>query len=258
MQPKHALLFALASLCLTQSKAQSSPTSDEPKGKTEKLNFIKVNLTSIALKNYSVQYERALNRKISFAVAFRTMPSSSLPFKNAIVDAVGDDDPDTKKTVETFKMSNFAITPEVRFYMSKKGYGRGFYIAPFYRYAKYKTNTLSFDYEGNSTSGTINLTGNLTTNTGGLLLGSQWALGKHLCLDWWILGPHYGSGSGEFVGTSSKPLTQEEQNDLRQSLEDLDIPLTDKTVSVNASGATFKLDGPWAGIRAGFSLGVRF
>jgi hypothetical protein len=155
-------------------------------------------------------------------------------------------------------MNNFAITPEVRFYLSKKGYGHGFYLAPFYRFAKYKTSTLSFDYEGASTSGTINLSGDLTTHTGGLLIGSQWTLGKHVCLDWWIFGPHYGSGSGEFTGTSSQPLTTDEQNDLRQKLEDLDIPLTDKTINVNANGASMKLDGPWAWIRTGLSLGVRF
>ena len=258
MQPKHAISLALLCISLTQLQAQTAPSSDEPKSKHEQVNMVKLNLTGIALKNYSLQYERTLSRKFSVALCVRTMPGTTLPFKNAIVDQVGNDDPDTKNTIETFELSNFAITPEVRLYLSKKGYGRGFYLAPFYRYASFKTSTLNFDYEGTGTSGTISLSGKLTANTAGLMLGAQWALGKHFSLDWWILGPHYGSGTGDFAGKSSRTLTTEEQTDLRDQLNDLDIPLTDKTVNVNANGASLKLDGPWGGIRAGILLGFRF
>jgi hypothetical protein len=258
MQPKHAISLALLCISLTQLKAQNAPASDEPKSKHQQVNIVKLNLTAIALKNYSVQYERTLNRKFSVVLGVRSMPSTTLPFKNAILKQVNEDDPDTKNTIETFKLSNFAITPEIRLYLSNKGYGQGFYLAPFYRHASYKTSTLNFDYEGAGTSGTIDLSGKLTTNTAGLMLGAQWGIGKRLSLDWWILGPHYGSGSGEFSGTSSRTLTAQEQQDLRDQLNDLDIPLTDKTVTVNANSASLKLDGPWAGIRAGILLGFKF
>lgn len=265
MKSKH-LLFIAAFVCISsQINAQldSSSTTGvgtkKEKTKTSQRNFVKVNLTALVLKNYSLQYERTLNRKFSFAVAFRIMPESSIPFKGQILKLVGDDDPDTKEAIESFRPSNFAITPEIRFYLSKKGYGRGFYIAPFYRYASFKTNQMVFTYEDNvGAESKINLAGKLTANTGGLLFGAQWLLGRRVCLDWWILGPHFGSGSGSFVGTTSQPMDQSEQNDLRQQLEDLEIPFTDKTVNVNANGATLKLDGPWAGIRAGISLGIRF
>lgn len=258
MQPKQLLILAFLLAGSTQIYSQETKKPDKENNKTAHPNFIKLNLTGIALKNYSVQYERTLNKKISLAMSFRTMPSTGIPLKSTILKHVNDNDPDTKKTIETFKLSNFAITPEVRFYLNKKGYGRGFYIAPFYRYASFKTNTLNFDYQGNGTSGTLSLEGKLTSNTGGLMFGAQWFLGKHLSLDWWIFGPHYGSATGNFVGISSKPLTQAEQDDLKQQLNDLDIPLTKKTISVNANGASLKLDGPWAGIRAAILLGVRF
>jgi hypothetical protein len=109
-----------------------------------------------------------------------------------------------------------------------------------------------------NTESSMLLSGKLTANTGGLLFGAQWALGKRLSLDLWLLGPHYGSGNGNFTGTSGTPLTQLEQDNLRKQLEDFDIPLTKKTVTVNASGATLKLDGPWGGIRSGLSFGFRF
>ncbi len=225
----------------------------------QQINFIKVNLTAIPLKNYSIQYERTITRKFSFAIAFRTMPSTTIPFKNQIINAVGADDPDTKETIEKLKITNFAITPEARFYLSKKGFGRGFYVAPFYRYATFKTNDLVFSYEDDKNNKSIiNLNGKLTSNTAGLLFGIQSYLGKRLCLDLWLLGPHYGSGTGNFNGISSKPLTVEEQNDLKTQLENIDIPLTNKTVTVTSNGTSLKLNGPWGGIRTGISIGVKF
>jgi hypothetical protein len=222
-------------------------------------NFIKTNITGILLKNYSLQYERILNRKFSVAVQYRTMPASAIPFHESILDAVGNDDSDTKKIIENFRLSNYAITPEVRFYASRRGYGQGFYIAPFYRYASFTTNDLNVFYtDEHGIESSIKLSGKLNTNTGGILFGVQGFLGRHVVLDMWIFGPHFGSGKGDFVGTSSKSLTQSEQDDLRQRLEDIDIPLTDKTVNVDSNGVTLKLDGPWGGIRGGISLGVKF
>lgn len=222
-------------------------------------NFIKTNLTSIILKNYSLQYERVLSRKISVALQYRMMPTTGIPFKSSVLKIVGDEDPDTKKIIEDFKMSNYAITPEVRFYLSKKGYGRGFYIAPFYRYASYTTNDLNVSYtddDGNDQS--IKMSGKLTSNTGGILFGVQKFIGKRVVFDIWLLGPHYGSGSGNFSGTSSSQLSQNEQNDLHDQLDGIDIPLTTKTINVDATHASLILDGPWAGVRGGLSLGVKF
>lgn len=265
MKQKTVLFFIALFICAAQQlTAQTDHTTDsvQSSGKNKKSharNFVKLNLTGLPLKNYSLQYERVLNRKFSFAISFRMMPETSIPFKNKILKIVGDDDPDTKEVIENFRMSNFAITPELRLYLSKKGYGRGFYIAPFYRYASFKTNQMVFTYEDNTgAESKINLSGKLTSNTGGLMFGAQWLLGRRVCLDWWILGPHFGSGTGDFVGTTTQPMDQSEQDDLRQELEDLDIPFTDKTVSVNANGASMKLSGPWGGIRAGISLGIRF
>jgi hypothetical protein len=223
------------------------------------MNFIKINLTAIFLKNYSLQYERILNRKFSFAVAYRTMPSTTLPFKSYILKSVGDDDPQTAKTIEDFRLSNSAITPEIRFYASKKGYGRGFYIAAFYRYASFKSNDVNIFYSDDAGGdNSIKLSGKITANTGGILLGVQQAYGKHFVLDLWLLGPHYGSGKGDFSGISSTTLSATEQESLKKELDGIDLPLTNKTVAVNANGASVKLSGPWGGIRAGISVGLRF
>lgn len=256
-------LFFLSALFLfTSSRSVAQTTEDESSSKSTKrsqpANMVKLNLTSLPLKQYALQYERVLNRKFSVALGVRVMPATTLPFKQAILDAVGDD-PDTRNVLETFQLSNTAFTPEFRFYLSKRGYGRGFYLAPFARFASYKTSQLEFNYDdGNGGEESINLTGKLTSTTGGLLLGAQWPIGRHVVLDWWILGPHYGSATGKFSGVSTQTMTPAEQDDLRTQLNDIDIPLTNKTVVVTANGASLELDGPWAGIRAGFSLGIRF
>lgn len=222
-------------------------------------NFIKVNLTAIALKNYSFQYEHAFTKTVSVALSYRKMPNSSLPFRKEIEDIVADNgDQETINAIRDLRMENYAITPELRFYVGKKGWGRGFYIAPFYRYAEFRANNISFEYGDNpAIQNKIALAGKLTANTGGLAFGAQWAIGKFVVLDWSIIGPHYGGGKGDFSGASNRPLTATEQQELRRELENLDIPLTNKTVFVDASGASMKLDGPWGGIRTAVSLGIR-
>ena len=50
----------------------------------------------------------------------------------------------------------------------------------------------------------------------------------------------------------------EEQANLKQTLENFNIPLTKKTVTVNSAGAIVNLDGPFGGVRAGLLLGIRF
>lgn len=239
------------------ASAQNEKPDDKVPGRT--LNVFKVNLTGLVMKNYAFQYERVLNKRVALALQYRIMPTTGIPFKQTILKAMEDEDPDTRKIIDEFRMSNYAITPEVRFYLSRKGYGRGFYLAPFYRYASFTSNDLNVFYTDEfNTEHSIKMNGKLTSNTVGLLLGVQSNLGKHVVLDISFFGPHYGAGNGNFKGTSSQPLSQSEQDDLRQQLEDMEIPLTRKTVTVNANGAMLDLDGPWGGYRFAISLGVRF
>lgn len=88
------------------------------------------------------------------------------------------------------------------------------------------------------------------------MIGAQFKLGKSVYLDWWILGPNYGSSSGKISGQRS--LSASEQQSLRDEIDGLDIPLTEFTYTVNGNGATINFDGPWAGLRAGLCFGIRF
>ena len=217
-----------------------------------KRHFFKVNLAGISING---QYEWAFAKRFSIAVGYRALPQGKMPFRKLIPAT----DATTRESLDNLIFSSSSLTPEIRFYTGKKGYGRGFYLSPFYKKAEYKAKGLGIDYvKDNGTTGTMNMNGSIKGETWGLLLGAQWALGKHFCLDWQILGPHIGRSSGGLFGVSTNPLSISEQADMRQSLQDINIPFTEETVTVNASRSNLELRGPWAGIRAGVSLGFRF
>ena len=260
-----SLLMFAACVAFTKVNAQLAKTTSynaavpaQKKKITPCQNFVKVNLTAIALNNYSLQYERALNRKISVALSYRIMPMSSIPFKATIMKMLTADDK-TKQTINDARLSNTAITPEFRFYPGRKGYGHGFYIAPFYRFATFKASNIDIFYTDNSgNNNSVKLSGKLTSNTGGILFGIQHLFGRHIVLDMQLLGPHFGSAVGNFSGTAVEPLTKDEQGQMTNSLSNLNIPLINTSTNVNANTASLHAKGSWGGIRAGLSLGVRF
>lgn len=249
-------LFLIVCMGLVSSyaNAQTDSTETSPGGK----NLIKINLTSLALNNYSLIYERKIARKISLGLGLRTMPKSAFPFKSKLESII--DDPDTYKYIDDLRMSNFSITPEVKFYFGKDVF-RGFYIAPFARYSNFKAS-LPFEYTfeegGVDQTKTIPLDAEIKGITGGLLFGAQWKLSKLVYLDWSILGPHYGSSDGNIVGKMALN-SEAERQALRDEIEDmLDTDVVDKTVVVDKDGARVDLTGPWGGIRASIGLGFRF
>ncbi|MCH5715867.1 DUF3575 domain-containing protein [Niabella hibiscisoli] len=223
-----------------------------------KSNLVKFNLTAPILKNYALQYERVLNKRISVALSGRIMPASTIPLKRLIRDEVIRDDNELVTDIlNQVQFSNFAITPELRIYLGRKGYGQGFYIAPYYRFAKYKMHEATLSYEADQTY-SVRVSGDLTGHTGGLLLGSQWNLGKSLSLDLWIAGPGIGGANGHIIGVANQTLPAEAQDELRTYLQDINVPFATEKVSVNANGARMDLTGSWAGIRTGILLAFRF
>ena len=222
-------------------------------------NAVKLNLSSVAIRNYHVSYERAFGRNMSFNLGVRVMPKGKLPMQETFEDFGGLDDEDLQ--LGLFEIGNTSITPEVRFYLSKKAM-KGFYIAPYARYASFDLS-LPFEYTYNdptfgSHTKTALFTGKITSFSGGLMFGTQFSLAKRLVLDIWWLGGHYGSSDGDLRLNVSIPTT-EEQNALRNTLNDFDPSPFEIESEVNASGAVIRSTGPWAGVRAlGINLGFRF
>jgi hypothetical protein len=247
----------IALLCSSQFVNAQSSTADfsAEDGK----NLVKMNVAAaIVTKTLSFQYERAVANKISVAIGFRTMPKSSLPFSSKLENLADDNDAEARRAVRDFRTSNFAITPEVRFYMGK-GVFQGFYLAPFLSYARYNVESpITVDVPQLNSTESIVFRGDVKSFTGGVMIGAQWKLSKLVFLDWWIAGPHFGTSTGKLAG--QKALNQLEQQELRGKLSDLldDLPVVKPTYAVDGNGATIDVKGPWGGVRAGLAVGFRF
>lgn len=249
---KTGFVFYLCLVCFSAT----AQLDKEPQPEPGKKNIVKLNLSALILRNIAVQYERKIGNKTSVALQVRTIPFAKLPLQSALDGAADAADVDFDK----FKFGSFGIVPEFRYYLSKKGALHGFYVGPFVSYSNYKME-LPITYAGTGGDKTGIFNGKLNAVTGGLQLGAQFSLGKNVVLDWWILGPNYGSANGTLTFLAGTPLTQSEQNDLRTELEDLknDAPLnTIKSVSVNSAGASVVAKGPWGGLRGlGINIGIR-
>jgi len=215
-------------------------------------NLVKINLIGFSING---QYERILSKRVAIALSYKILPSGKFLFRGLIPMS----DPQAKEELDNLIVSNSAITTEIRFYTGKKGYGQGFYLAPFYRSAKFGGKGIGIDFTlDNGQIATFNMEGSIKSSTFGLLLGAQWKIGKNFWLDWQILGPHYGKATGEIKGISTIALSTSEQNSLFNALSDIDIPFTNENVRVDANNAKLGFTGPWAGLRTGISLGFDF
>lgn len=223
-------------------------------------SLLKFNALGLMMKNYHFQAEAMLGKRVSLVLGYRIMPLSSLPFKNQLTELIGITDPDVLQQVDRLRVKSTAMTPEIRIYLGKRGWGRGLYVAPFYRSAKYTAENIKVDFTdpNTNTSESLEMTASLSSRTYGLITGIQFFVTRYLCFDWWIMGPHYGSSKGFINGNYSRSLNTDETSSLQTTLDGFDFPMMDKTVRVNQNGATVDLKGNWAGIRTGFAVGLRF
>jgi len=251
---KIIFLFITLFYCI-KIEAQIVLSSDlnDAKSTPRDLNILKINLAAFALKNISIQYERAIGSKTTVAFNVNLLPKGSLPLLPQFEQIIDHDF--TYQYAKKFQVSGVIITPEIRYYFGKSAF-QGFYIAPFVRYENFNGN-LPLEIELDSESTTmLPITGNLKSYSAGFSIGAQWKLTKQIYLDWMIMGPHYGFSNGSFAG--KKDLSAYEIDEYKGELNNLDIPMLKITYEVNNQGATLRLKGPWAGIRAGLSLGYRF
>lgn len=215
-------------------------------------NLVKVNVLALAAGNFSLQYERSLTKRITVGVTANYSPNRKLPFTSEIDKVIEDES--TVSQLKTIEMGGFSITPEARIYLGK-GHFKGFYVAPFVRYAEYSLKfPLNYSYEGYDL--TLNLDGKISSISGGLAIGAQWKIAKSVYLDWMIMGPHYGSASGNLA--DRRNLVKEEQLAIKQAINGLQIPFIDYESTVSDEGIDMKVKSPWAGLRASVGIGYRF
>lgn len=165
-------------------------------------SVVKVNLSSLALGVYSVQYEKVLGERISFALGVGYRPVKRIPFAKTVERYIDAADKridyisleNVKKSESTVGMLH--ITPELRFYLGKRASAPiGTYIAVFGQYNSFFGKAPVFVdmlYRGVMARVELPVDTQIKTYTGGLMLGKQFRLGNRFTFDWFILGGHYG------------------------------------------------------------------
>jgi len=252
------LLFALFVLLTNQVSAQNLESASEDLiPQFDQKNNVKLNLFSLPLSNFSVQYERGLTRKWSVALGLRYQPSIHIPFRKEIRERANlkASDAEAIDFLENAQYSNWAVTPELRYYLGKKPLN-GFYLAPFARYSNYQ---LKWDYtyvDDLNSSHDIAFTGKANSITAGLLLGAQWHIGEHFLIDWWMIGPSIGSINIDIDGVADlSMLDASQQTTLAEKLSKI---YDNVKVNVNDNGAKASSTQPFAGVRTGLCIGFTF
>jgi hypothetical protein len=223
-------------------------------------NIIKGNLTSFALKNYHLSYERSLNRFMSVSASYRYMPKGSLPLQSIAKKYI--DNPAIN--FDLFQMGNNALTFESRFYLGLQKMS-GFYIAPYARFANFDLSVpVEYTYTPDAAFSapipmTANLNGMIKSTSYGAYIGLQKQLLTKLVLDIWLIGGHYGSSNGVLKFVAPVKLPSQAVDALQKTLDDTKVNPFELKSKVTQNGATADMKGPWAGIRGlGISLGLRF
>ena len=228
-------------------------------------NIIKGNLTSFALKNYHLSYERSLNHFMSVSASYRYMPKGSLPLQSIAKKYI--DNPAIN--FDLFQMGNNALTFESRFYLGLQKMS-GFYIAPYARFANFDLAVpVAYTYNPDAAVGSVigsnpitkiaDINGTIKSTSYGAYIGLQKQLLTKLVLDIWFIGGHYGSSNGSLNFVAPEKLPSQAVTALQQALDDTKVNPFELKSKVTQNGATADMKGPWAGIRGlGISLGLRF
>lgn len=256
---KFILIFVTISLLsvdiATAQEINGQPWNMNEAALLDGKTIIKANALGWATRNFGFYGERVINKNISAVVGINFMPKGNIPFIGMF---------NKEQLIKDIQTSSFAFTPEIRFYLGKSGYGRGFYVAPYYKYESFNADNFMVEYrDGSGIDQSVTLNGKLNTHSAGAIVGLQWFLGKNknIALDWTIIGAHYGSNKGTLNGNSTRPLSEQEQADLKNEIEKTIADskfLKSDGVTVDEHSAQANIKSPWVLIRMVLSVGYRF
>ncbi len=257
------LLLVVFNLLLTAQAQKSANRSV-----TQTKNLIKLNITNLFLKHVYASYERALAQRVSVDVGAGLMPKGNIPYiklytQNSVETQSQQDIKDA--TLKT-QFQGAIVNVSARIYAGK-GWGKGFYVSPYYRYVNYKLSNFDLDLTEYVTDPQVNdprlnMSGSLSAHSAGILLGTQWLLGEknNVVLDVWWLGLHYGKAKGNIKGVSNVALTDQEASDIQNDFDttEIDNAYIDIDAKVSNHEAEIDMKGPWGGFRMGISIGYKF
>lgn len=208
-------------------------------------NIAKLNLFGLGFKNISLNYERILSDRNSASLtAGFIIPGSAPTFLgNALSDTPATDD-----------FSGFSAVGDYRFYSKKKGAPRGFYYAPFAKYANYK-----YLFESTIEDNLSDVNTALTTYGVGIQIGTQWIIKDRFVVDWGILGVSIQQYNITSIFTSMEDINF---NEIRESIEtDIgDSNLIGSPIEFTSGDDFLKAKLPFlfGGLRSYLSIGMQF
>lgn len=223
---------------------------------------IKINLSQLALTNISLQYEYAFHKNFSAALGVSYLIPRNIPSQIFTPSS-------SAKGYQIPKFGGWSVTPEIRIYPGKKVKHKaphGFYLAPYFRYSKYTAKAVYIDSVSASERHPYDVKADYSGFTAGLMIGSQWIIGKHFSIDWWILGGGVGKAKLKLDAKStdgSLNMTPQEQanlkNDINTNLTELkNFGNGDVSIETTSNSATATVKGlPMTSIR-GFGLTIGF
>lgn len=189
-------------------------------------------LVPTPLPNVHLGYEGVVSDNVTLGVDLKLgIPASatSIPLQDSLGAEIG--------TFDQTRLSGFAITPQVRFYLGKqKDAPEGFYLNPFLRYFRYSwisDVTVPDEVDGPSTVDTrLSYSG----FGGGLSIGYQWIIGEHFVIDWNV-GAGITPANIGISGTVQGPL----ENDVQSFIDDVNaeldgLPLLNGQISSEGTG----------------------
>ncbi len=249
-----AQTLALAS---TEAKANTTPFSMPRKGSSGRGDFnneVKINLLSAVMGNITLQYERALTPNLAAGLSVRVGPERGLPFASTLKSVVGNDTV-SDKLLPNARFSNYAITPEIRYYFGSQNIS-GFYLGFFGRFGSYSLDLPYTIKDPGLPNGQqdVLLKGKYNYGGGGLQIGAKFNLSNRVTLDWAFFGPMFTSGNLSLdAQTDMSNVTADGKEQTRQELrQNFDNVEVDNNV-VRVSRAL-----PLPGIRTALSIGFRF
>ncbi|MEA3496537.1 MAG: DUF3575 domain-containing protein, partial [Bacteroidota bacterium] len=211
-------------------------------------NIIKLHISELFLTNISLNYEREITDRTSFAINAGFFIPRKIP--NMFISNPVVDDLEIKNI-----LTGFSILPEFRFYLEKKDDLSGFYIAPFLRYRNY-----SIKFNNTYDNIETRVQGTYSTIGGGVQFGIQGTIKEVISIDWYILGIGVNYNSFSLMYNSDESGIDYLQLKKDIDIEIADMPIFNKRVKTEAAYdyikgvATFILPS----FRTGISIGYIF
>jgi len=210
-------------------------------------NIVKLHLPNLVFKTITLNYERLLTDRSSASLHIGYRIPGAL-------DTTVTDILDIKPT-KANEFSGFTITGEYRMYSKKKGAPKGFYYAPYLRYANYK-----YLFDGTIDKNFSNIETKVSTIGLGAQLGYQWVIKDRFVIDWGILGvaaQRYVI-SGTFSSKDDMVNFKEIQTELEKETKDNSIIGGKAAFTSGDDFLKAKLPFLFGGLRSYFSVGVQF